>query len=248
MSACAVALVGLAACSQGEGPAGKTKAVATGPAAVCASEESAATLKKIIFDKARDLASGPSKLAMSRVSELSTLKLERPVVDTIDEATGKTSCSSLIRLTFPVGAIRSLGADSQTSFEGTYTVQPAADGSGMVYALVGANPIIEAIGYSDFDEWAKRYEAVATQAAAPADTTVPTAVSSPAMAAPVAVAANQAPPTRVAPRPTAEPAPATPSALRSPYAGDDNHVCENGDPQDRRTIEACDRRDLGQSR
>jgi uncharacterized protein YecT (DUF1311 family) len=113
---------------------------AEGPEARCASQRTYDAIKRELFRQAARVR-GSDQAAFERIAFHSAVRMERPVVRSADPDLGTVGCGGLLTLDLPpgvavVGGRRSLSADVG------YIVQRAADGSGDVVMLDGADPII----------------------------------------------------------------------------------------------------------
>ncbi len=134
-------------------------AKAGGPAQTCADAQTIEQVKAIIFDNARKLASSATKLAIPELAKQSVVKISLPLLDEYNKDTKKVSCSGRVEITFPDGAASALGGASQTSLDIKYTAQPAADGSGTVFTVYGADDLLQGIASADLSKWAARLDA-----------------------------------------------------------------------------------------
>jgi uncharacterized protein YecT (DUF1311 family) len=107
---------------------------------LCASKATYDLIKRELFRRAAQLR-GSDQAAYDKLSAYAVLRMENPVMESEDSATGTVKCSGSLSLDLPpgvavVGGRRSLMSDVD------YTVQPAADGSGTVVLLRNADAII----------------------------------------------------------------------------------------------------------
>jgi hypothetical protein len=179
-------------------------------------------LKKIVFEQAEKQAAGPTKLALPDLAKDSTVRVELPVLDSYDKDTEKTTCAGALHIVLPEGAVKAVGGGQDLSARVKYTTQPAADGSGTVYELLGGDDLIGGLAGADLSDWAARFE---PHSSAPAASTAGPDVRTEV-------------PQRRAQSPRSPP----------PSVGSDQHVCAHGDPQDADTIEACDRIEFAKER
>jgi uncharacterized protein YecT (DUF1311 family) len=106
----------------------------------CASKGTYDLIKRELFRRAGQMR-GSDQAAFDRLSAYAVLRMENPVLESEDSATGALNCSGSLSLDLPpgvavVGGRRTLAADLD------YTVQPSADGSGDVVLLRNADAII----------------------------------------------------------------------------------------------------------
>jgi uncharacterized protein YecT (DUF1311 family) len=113
---------------------------AQNPDKLCASKATYELIKRDLFRRASQLR-GSDQGAYDRLAEFAVVRMENPVMESNDSATGAVNCSGSLSLDLPpgvavVGGRRSLMSDVD------YTVQPAADGSGNVVLLRNADAIV----------------------------------------------------------------------------------------------------------
>jgi hypothetical protein len=106
----------------------------------CASQDTYDLIKREMFRRAAQMR-GSDQAAYDKLSAFAVIRMENPVMESEDSATGVVNCSASLSLDLPpgvtvVGGRRSLMSDID------YTVQPAADGSGRVVLLRNADAII----------------------------------------------------------------------------------------------------------
>ena len=107
----------------------------------CGSSRAYAALKGRLFDQAQ-LGFDGDRANLDMLADYSTVRMESPVVEGRDEAIDLTRCSGRLILDIPPGAERGFGGDRRLQADIRYTAQPAADGSGLVYRLTDAEPIV----------------------------------------------------------------------------------------------------------
>lgn len=107
----------------------------------CASTETYSRLKDVLFEQAAR-SSNADAANLELLANNSVVRMENPVVESRDEERNATACSGRIVLEFPPGAERGLGGQRRLVADVEYGVQPAADGSGLVYRLSGAEAIV----------------------------------------------------------------------------------------------------------
>ncbi|RIX27133.1 hypothetical protein D3M59_11330 [Sphingomonas edaphi] len=106
----------------------------------CASQQTYDRIKLELFRRAVETR-GSGREPFDRLSTYSVARMERPLLTDYDKELGTVRCSGRLSLDLPpgvavVGGRRALSADID------YLLQPAADGSGDVVMLEGADPII----------------------------------------------------------------------------------------------------------
>lgn len=168
--------------------------------AACSSQTTYDRLKQIVFDEAiRRGSADPQNL--DTLSTHSLARVEEPVVKSRDEELDITVCAGALVLTIPPGAERAFAGKRQLTAGIEYAGQAAADGSGLVYRMSGAEPIITALARFDLTPAAYR------PAAAPSTTTRATPRARPAEVAAAPPQAPASPLPQRAPPPLARPAP-----------------------------------------
>ena len=113
---------------------------ASGTQGRCASQTTYDRIKADLFRQAAVLRKS-DQAAFDRLSAYASVRMERPLLRGGDEALGTVRCSGRLSLDLPpgvavVGGRRTLSADID------YVLQPAADGSGDVVMIEGADPIV----------------------------------------------------------------------------------------------------------
>lgn len=107
----------------------------------CASAATYGRLKKVLFEDALKVRStDPENL--STLATHSVVRMENPVVKSRDAGLGVTTCSGTFILELPPGAERAFGGQRRLTAEIDYAARPAADGSGIVYQINGAETIM----------------------------------------------------------------------------------------------------------
>ena len=116
------------------------EAAASGPERRCGSQATYDRVKDELFRKAADLRQS-DQAAFDSISAYASVRMARPLLRSHDAELGTVRCTGLLSLDLPpgvavVGGRRTLSADID------YVLQPAADGSGDVVILEGADPIV----------------------------------------------------------------------------------------------------------
>ena len=169
----------------------------------CASPATYSRLKEVAFEEAvRIRNSDPANL--ERLAAHSVVRMETPVVKSRDEELNVTVCKGRFVLELPPGAEAGFDGQRRLVADIEYAAQAAADGSGLVYNMTGAEPIIYRL--ASFDLRGQRYrpgEPVPVQMAeAPTPPVAPDVAEAPA--APVPPAAAPPPPQPKTPPPPPE--------------------------------------------
>lgn len=107
----------------------------------CASRTAYESMKRVIFDQAR-ARQGSHRLNLDTLESFSIVRMEEPVVEGWDAALDITRCKGRFMLDVPPGAEQALGGERRLAADIAYTAQAAADASGLVYAISGAEPIV----------------------------------------------------------------------------------------------------------
>ncbi len=160
----------------------------------CASEATYDRLKELAFDQAAQLRKQDPR-ALDDLAAASVVRMEEPVVKSRDEDLNVTVCTGRFILELPPGAENAFDGERRLTAKIEYAAQAAADDSGMVYQMSGAEPIVY------------RLATVGGIVRQPVTTPMPSAVPS----AP-RVPASEDPPVATTPPPEREPEPARRSA------------------------------------
>jgi uncharacterized protein YecT (DUF1311 family) len=168
----------------------------------CGSAETYDRLKAFAFDEAAKIRRGGSPMLDSIATGV-TVRMENPVAKSRDEELDVTVCEGHLVFDLPPGLQDAFDGDTRLEADVEYAAQAAVDGSGLVYQMQGAEPIIYRLAALGLRDGAVQ-PSVATARA------VPPAVTSPEQAPPV-IAAAPPPPVAAAPRPPVQqPRPAAP--------------------------------------
>ena len=107
----------------------------------CASKLTYARLKEYVFDEAARIGvSDPRRL--DPLAAYSVVRMDNPVVKSRDEELNITVCSGRFVLNLPPGIQDAFDGKPIISADVEYAAQAALDGSGLVYSMNGAEPII----------------------------------------------------------------------------------------------------------
>jgi hypothetical protein len=107
----------------------------------CASDGTYDRLKALVFDEAaRIRKSDPRNL--DPLAAVAVVRMEEPVVKSRDEALNVTVCRGHFVLELPPGAENAFDGERRLTADVEYAAQAALDGSGLVYQMDGAEPII----------------------------------------------------------------------------------------------------------
>jgi uncharacterized protein YecT (DUF1311 family) len=164
----------------------------------CASDATYDRLKELAFDQAARIR-GEDPRRLDALAAAAVVRMEDPVVKSRDEDLNVTVCRGRFILELPPGSENAFDGERRLSADIEYAAQAALDGSGLVYQMDGAEPLVYRL-------------ATAGGIARPAPVTVPPPSGVPAAPR---VQAAEAPPVATTP-PAQKPAPQTPSPAASP--------------------------------
>ncbi|SFR96808.1 hypothetical protein [Sphingomonas jatrophae] len=153
----------------------------------CASSSAYDRLKRVLFNEARSDRSS-HRTNLDTLESFSFIRMEDPVVIGRDPALDITRCKGRLVLDVPPGSERALGGERRLIAEITYTAQAAADGSGLVYVLTGAEPIVSKLAAFDLPD--ATYRPLPALDAEPSATLLASAEDDP-LAAPPDIPATQ---------------------------------------------------------
>ncbi len=128
----------------------QTRAEAKRHKDACASGTAYNRMKRVIFDKARKQSSHRTNL--DTLEAFSIVRMEGPVVEGRDPTLDVTRCRGRFILDVPPGSEQALGGERRLSADIAYTAQDAADGSGLVYVVTGAEPIVSRLAAFDLPD------------------------------------------------------------------------------------------------
>lgn len=200
-------------------PAQKSKAELAGEQRerirkACASEATYDRLKELVFDEAARIRNSDPR-NLDPLAAAAVVRMESPVVKSRDDELNVTVCSGRFILELPPGAENAFDGKTRLDAEVEYAAQAAVDGSGLVYQMDGAEPIIYRLATFGLKGQPTRLEA-----GGPSRLPLPpTGPAEPTLMPPVAEPepeAAPAPPVRKAERPPA-PAPASRVTVRPSF-------------------------------
>jgi hypothetical protein len=116
------------------------QANAQSPEKLCASKQTYDLIKREVFRRAAQLR-GSDQAAYDRLSGYAVIRMENPVMESQDSASGAVNCSGSLSLDLPPG-VAVVGGRRTLVSDVDYTIQPAADGSGNVVLLRNADAIV----------------------------------------------------------------------------------------------------------
>ena len=173
----------------------------------CASNATYARLKQVTFEEAlKQRTSAPADL--DTLAQHSVVRMEDPIVRSRDEDLNVTVCSGRFILELPPGAEVAFGGQRRLVADIEYAAQAAADGSGLVYQIRGAEPIITKLAAFDMRQQQLQMPETAQPATEYAEVAPSPAAPAPDAAQPPAPQARPAPPRAPSPPPAPREAPA----------------------------------------
>jgi hypothetical protein len=151
------AALGLGFTQRDEGPAGNNKVVLASVdkagQQACASTAAYDQLKGVLFaDALKVRSTDPENL--NTLATHSVVRMEDPVMKNRD-ASGAIACSGTFILELPPGAESAFAGQRRLTADIDYTARPAADGSGLVYQINGAERIMAQL--ADFNLQGRSY-------------------------------------------------------------------------------------------
>jgi uncharacterized protein YecT (DUF1311 family) len=108
----------------------------------CASTIAYERLKDLVFNQTIRIRNA-DPVNLNTLATHSMVRMENPLVVSRDDSLGIAVCSGRFILELPPGAERAFNGQRRLVADVEYTAQAAADGSGFVYRIRGAEPIIE---------------------------------------------------------------------------------------------------------
>ena len=152
------AALGLGLTQRDEGPEGNNKvelaSVDKAGQQACASNAAYDQLKGVLFADALKVRSTDSE-NLNTLATHSVVRMEDPVVKNRDPSSGAVACSGTFILELPPGAEAAFAGQRRLTADVDYTAQPAADGSGLVYQINGAERIMAQL--ADFNLHGRSY-------------------------------------------------------------------------------------------
>jgi hypothetical protein len=110
------------------------------PEKLCASKQTYDLIKRELFRRAAEMR-GSDQAAFDQLSGYSVIRMENPVMESQDSASGAVNCSGSLSLDLPPG-VAVVGGRRTLVSDVDYTIQQAADGSGNVVLLRNADAIV----------------------------------------------------------------------------------------------------------
>jgi len=107
----------------------------------CASGATYDRLKEVVFDEAARIRNGDPR-NLDPIAAGAVVRMERPLVKSRDDSLNITVCTGHFVLDLPPGAENAFDGKRRAEADVEYSAQAAADGSGLVYQIDGAEPIV----------------------------------------------------------------------------------------------------------
>src|SRR4051812_9909620 len=142
----------------------------TTPEKACSAKATYDLIKRELFRRAARLR-GSDQAAYDKLAAVAVIRMDNPVMESQDSATGAINCSGTLSLDLPPG-VAAVGGRRSLMSDVDYTLQPAADGSGTVVLLRNADAIIAPLATLGRVEQAPAppMDQIETNEAAPPDT------------------------------------------------------------------------------
>lgn len=116
----------------------------------CASGATFQGLKQLVFDQVGRLRT-LERVNFDILSSGAVVRMEEPVVRSHDESLALTRCSGRFILELPPGAEAAFEGEPRLVADTVYEIQAAADGSGPVYRMTGAEAIVSRLAAFDME-------------------------------------------------------------------------------------------------
>src|SRR4051812_17401777 len=107
----------------------------------CGSNATYDKLKALVFDQAARIRNSDPR-NLDPIAAASVVRMEKPVVKSRDEELDVTVCPGRFIMELPPGAENAFDGMRRVSADVEYSAQAAADGTGLVYQMDGAEPIV----------------------------------------------------------------------------------------------------------
>lgn len=107
----------------------------------CSSSQTYDRLKELAFDEAARIRRGEPR-ELDALAASSVVRMENPVAVSRDENLNVTVCRGRFILELPPGAENAFDGQRRLAADIEYAAQAASDGSGLVYHMEGAEPIV----------------------------------------------------------------------------------------------------------
>lgn len=223
--------------------AAQQRALARKLQAACSSPATFDRLKQVAFEEAMRIRNADPK-NLDTLATYSTVRMENPVVKSRDETLDVTVCGGRFVLDLPLGAERGFAGERQLKADVEYAAQMSADGSGLVYQIKGAEPIVYKLAAFDLKQATYRTPTVgadtklaAGDAVTPMVPTQKTAPQAPPSPPPVRAEPQVSPPPPVARAPARSSGASRAAAASSPPSFN----CRSARSRSERMVCASDR-------
>lgn len=107
----------------------------------CASQSTYDRLKELAFDEAARIR-GRDPRELDALASASVLRMEGPVPTSRDEGLNVTECRGRLIIELPPGVENAFDGERRLVADVEYAAQAAADGSGLVFHMEGAEPVV----------------------------------------------------------------------------------------------------------
>jgi hypothetical protein len=108
---------------------------------VCGSRKAYEQLKARVFAEAEGIR-GIGSSSLDLLASFSSVRMEQPLLKSRDDDLGITVCTGRLVLLLPPGAEQGVGGRRYLHADVEYAAVPAADGSGLIYQVRGADSVI----------------------------------------------------------------------------------------------------------
>jgi uncharacterized protein YecT (DUF1311 family) len=107
----------------------------------CASQSTYDRLKELAFDEAARIR-GRDPRELDALASASVLRMEDPVATSRDDRLNVTECRGRLIIELPPGVENAFDGERRLVADVEYAAQAAADGSGLVFHMEGAEPVV----------------------------------------------------------------------------------------------------------
>jgi hypothetical protein len=108
---------------------------------LCGSRKAYEQLKARVFAEAEGIR-GIGSSSLDLLASFSSVRMEQPLLKSRDDDLGITVCTGRLVLLLPPGAEQGVGGRNYLHADVEYAAVPAADGSGLIYQVRGADSVI----------------------------------------------------------------------------------------------------------
>src|SRR5690606_20683183 len=110
----------------------------------CGAQETYDTIREIVFDQAVQMASG-DPVPLNDLRRSVGINMKFPVVSAVHDELARTECTGRLVIGIPPMAHEAFGGAVELEADLTYSIQPAADGSGDVVQVQGIDYLVQRI-------------------------------------------------------------------------------------------------------